>query len=721
MKRPRTRVAVGVACVLSTLAASAGAGDVPSISARRVEGRLVLDGKPDEPCWEHAPPFTEFVQQVPHAGESATDRTDVRVLFDDDALYVGLRAFQAADVPIIADELRRDAGRIHVRNDTFTVALDTFLDRRNGYIFIVTPLGAVADWAAWDEGRVFLQEWDAVWDVKTSIESWGWSAEIRLPFRSLRFKDRGEQRWGITFRRIVLARNEWSYATPVPPEWSTLGIAKFSSAAELRGVEIGRRTLNLELTPYALAGAVESGCETGCTVDPARDFGADAKYAVTSNLTLDLTYNTDFSQVEADEQQINFTRFNLFFPEKRQFFLEGKGIFDFGITGGDYRLLPFFSRRIGVEGNDAVPILGGARLTGKAGRYSIGALGIGTDASGPTPSTSFGVLRVKRDVLRRSSIGFIATDRRGGSDRNEAWGTDAHLAFGRNAKIESFISRAWAPGLEADSWAGRMHAINDGDLWVAEMDYLRVGKNYDPQIGFVRRRDVDRWFARTQFSPRPKHGVVRKLFGGGSLDYVRDGTGRLETRELEGLVKVEFHTADVLELTATRTHDVPPASFGVGGGLVVPAGSYDFTSYAATWTSSSSRRAIGTLTYRDGGYYDGTRREFVASSVIVKADRHVYADLNYQITDVSIGARSAVAQLFGVRLNYSATTRLFNSALLQWNNSTRELNANVRVNWIYRPGSNLYVVYSRANGILGAPIGLLNQSFVIKLTRLIQM
>ena len=721
MTRRLWPVATGVACVLAAAAASAGADDLPSISAQRVEGRLVLDGRPDEACWEKAPPFTEFVQQVPHAGEPATDRTDVRVLFDDDALYVGVRAFQPPDVPIIADELRRDAGRIHVRNDTFTVALDTFLDRRNGYIFIVTPLGAVADWAAWDEGRVFLQEWDAVWDVKTSIESWGWSAEIRLPFRSLRFKDRGEQRWGITFRRIVLARNEWNYATAVPPEWSTLGIAKFSSAAELRGVEIGRRTMNLELTPYALGGAVEAGCETGCTVAAERDIGMDAKYGVTPNLTLDLTYNTDFSQVEADEQQINFTRFNLFFPEKRQFFLEGKGIFDFGITSGDYRLLPFFSRRIGLEGSEAVPISGGARLTGKAGRYSIGALGIGTEAAGPTPGTSFGVIRVKRDVLRRSSIGFIATDRRGGGHRNEAWGTDAHLAFGRNAKIESFVSRAWAPGQETDSWAGRVHAINDGDLLVAEVDYLRVGRNYDPQIGFVRRRDVDRWFARAQISPRPKHGAVRKLFSGASIDYVRDGPGRLETREREALLKVEFHPADVFEVTATRTHDAPPVPFGVGSGLVIRSGSYDFTSYAATWTSSSSRRAIGTLSYRDGGYYDGTRREFVASSVILKADRHVYADLNYQVTDVSIGAGSAVAQLFGVRLNYSATTRLFNSALLQWNNSTRELNANVRMNWMYRPGSNLYVVYTRANGILGSPIGLLNQSVVIKLTRLIQM
>jgi hypothetical protein len=714
------RVAAGVG-LAGMLAAGAAAQEPPSaIDAVRADCAITLDGVLDEPCWEHAPPFADFIQQVPKTGAPASDRTEVRVLFDDGGLYFGVRAFQDRAVPIAANELRRDAGRMHVRNDTFTVALDTFFDRRSGYLFIFNALGAVADWAGWDEGRVWSQEWDTVWDVRTTMTEWGWSAEMRLPFRSLRFKHAGEQRWGVTFRRVVLARNEWSYSTPIRPEWGEAGIGKFSAAAELHGVAIDRRALNLEVTPYLLGGAVETGCVPACSVDSARDVGADAKYGLTSNLTLDLTYNTDFAQVEADEQQINFTRFNLFFPEKRQFFLEGKGIFDFGVTSGDYRLLPFFSRRIGLERNQAVPIIGGARMTGKAGKYSIGALGIGTEDTAFTPTTSFGVVRVKRDILRRSNVGFIATDRRGGGTRNEAWGTDAHLALRTNAKIESFISRAWFPGQEEDSWAGRMHVVNEGDLWTGEVDYLRIGSNYSPDIGFVGRRNIDRWFGRGQVSPRPRSGPVRKLFAAASIDYVRDGSGRLETREVEGLAKVEFHSADLVQMTVTRIFDAPLAPFLVGSGLVVPAGTYHFTDKAISWTASPSRRAIGTLTYRDGGYYDGTRREFIASSVIVKANQHFYTDLNYQVTDVSLPTGGATAQLFGVRVNYSATTRLFNSALLQWNNRTREFNANVRMNWIYRPGSNLYVVYTRTNGILDSPIGLQNQSFVVKVTRLFQ-
>jgi hypothetical protein len=714
-------------CTFTTLivagaSVTTAASDV-TILAAPVEGRLVLDGKLDEACWDRATPFDAFVQQVPSPGALASDRTEVRVLFDDDAIYFGVRAYQEG-VPIIANELRRDAGRLHVRNDTFTVALDTFHDRRNGYIFIFNPLGAVADWATWDEGRVFLQEWDALWDVKTSIESWGWSAEMRLPFHSLRFARPGEQQWGVTFRRIVLARNEWSYATPIPPEWSTQGIAKFSSAAELHGLRIDRRAIHLEITPYVLAGVVEGACASrtagGCTVEAARDAGIDAKYAVTSNLTLDLTYNTDFSQVEVDEQQINFTRFSLFFPEKRQFFLEGKGIFDFGIPSGDHRLLPFFSRRIGLEGSEAVPIRGGARLTGKAGHYSVGVLAIGTEPTARTSAASFGVVRVKRDVLRRSSVGFIATDRRGSGLHNTVWGADAHLAFGQRAVIESFVTRSATPAVAGGDWAGRFRAVNEGDLWAAELDYVRVGRHYDPHIGFVRRRDVDRWFARMQLSPRLHRGPLRKVFGAVSLDYSRDGGGRLDSRELEAMSRLEFHTGDLVQVTATRRHDAPTAPFRVAGALTVGSGRYSFTDYTATWTLSPSRRASGIVSYSAGGYYGGMRRELAASSVVLKADRHFYADINYQIADVSLPSASAVTQLFGIRLNYSASTRVFESTLLQWNTSTRELNANVRLNWIYRPGSNLYVVYARTSSILGSPLSLQNQSLVVKLTRLLQ-
>ena len=338
---------------------------------------------------------------------------------------------------------------------------------------------------------------------------------------------------------------------------------------------VGRRSLNLELNPYVLAGAVQDTCGvSGCQTDVKRDVGLIFKLSVMLNPTLDLTYNTDFSQVEADEQQINFTRFNLFFPEKRQFFLEGKGIFDFGITTGDYLLLPFFSRRIGLERDRAVPILGGARLTGKAGNYSVGALAIRTEEAAGVPDTNFSVVRVRRDVLRRSSIGFIATDRRGGSAQNEEFRAPMPTSpSAGNAKVESFVARAWSPGREADSWAGRLRAANEGDRFTAEVDLTA----HRPELlfrrsGSVRRRDVDRWFTRVQASPRPRRGPVRKVFGGASFDYVRNGAGRLESRDAGTFFKLEFHSADLVEVTVTRRHDAPPTAFEIGG-LSVAAGS----------------------------------------------------------------------------------------------------------------------------------------------------
>ena len=521
------QLAAGGALVLLTAAgvvpASAQALDeFPEVRAVRASTPIVLDGRPDEAAWDRAPVFDRFIQQVPQSGADATVRTEVRIVFDDEALYVGVRAHQPPGTPIIANELRRDAGRMHERNDTFTIALDTFLDRRNGYVFYVNPLGAVADWACWDEGRVWSQDWDTVWDVRTVIEDWGWSAEIRLPFRSLRFAQPGPQAWGINLRRIVLGKNEWSYAAAVPPEWGTSAIGKFSSAGVLRGVEVQRAGLNLEVNPYVLAGAAQAPCTgDGCVADGVRDIGLDAKYLLTPNLTLDATYNTDFSQVEADEQQVNFTRFSLFFPEKRQFFLEGKGIFDFGVTTGDYRLLPFFSRRIGIEGGQAVRLQGGARLTGKVGDYSVGALALRSDGLQGDPGSTFTVARVRRDILRRSSVGVIAVDRRAAGVGNSVFGADAHLAFRANARVESFFVASSRAGTSEDAWAGRLRVSNDTDRFGGEVDYLRVGRDFDPEAGYVRRVDIERWYGRVQASPRPAAGPVRQWFAIGSLDHVR--------------------------------------------------------------------------------------------------------------------------------------------------------------------------------------------------------
>jgi len=701
-------------------ASAQGLDEFPEVRAIQASTPIVLDGRPDEAAWDAAPVFDRFIQQVPQSGADATVRTEVRIVFDDEALYVGVRAHQPPGVPIIANELRRDAGRMHERNDTFTIALDTFLDRRNGYVFYVNPLGAVADWACWDEGRVWSQDWDTVWDVRTVIEVWGWSAEIRLPFRSLRFAQPGPQVWGINLRRIVLGRNEWSYAALVPPEWGTSAIGKFSSAGTLRGVEIQHAGLNLEVSPFVLAGAAQPPC-TGetCVFDGVRDIGLDAKYLLTPNLTLDATYATDFSQVEADEQQVNFTRFSLFFPEKRQFFLEGKGIFDFGVTTGDYRLLPFFSRRIGIEGGQAVRLQGGARLTGKVGDYSAGALALRSDGLDGGPGSTFTVARARRDILRRSSVGVIAVDRRADGVANSVFGADAHFAFRANARVESFLVASSRAAASEDAWAGRLRASNDTDRFGGEVDYLRVGRDFDPRAGYVRRVDIERWYGRAQMSPRPMAGPVRQWFAIGSLNYVRTGSGRLETRDAQAQVRFDFHSADQLQLIGVRRLDAPAVPFHVARTLTIAPGVYSFSEVTAVVTLAAHRRIAGRAQYRGGGYYGGSHHEVTLSSV-VKSARHMQADVNHQIVRVSLPAGEVVTHLTGVRVSHSATTRIFSSALLQWNSSTQVFDANVRFNWIYRPGSNVYVVFGRTSEDRERAGHRVGRSLVIKVTRLLQ-
>jgi hypothetical protein len=699
----------------------AAAQEFPEVFAVRAAGPIVLDGHLDDPGWAGAPVFDQFIQQVPQTGADATVRTEVRIVFDEHALYVGVRAHQPPGLPIIADELRRDAGRMHERNDTFTIALDTFFDRRNGYVFYVNPLGAVADWACWDEGRVWSQDWDTVWDVRTAIDDLGWTAEIRLPFRSLRFAQPGPQVWGINLRRIVLAKNEWSYAAAVPPEWGTSAIGKFSSAGVLRGLEIERAGLNLEVNPYLLAGVSQAPCVSGaCRGEGVGDIGLDAKYLLTPNLTLDATYNTDFSQVEADEQQVNLTRFSLFFPEKRQFFLEGKGIFDFGVTTGGYRVLPFFSRRIGIEDGQAVRLQGGARLSGKAGPYSVGALAIRSDGSdGSAGDTTFTVARVRRDILRRSSVGLIAVDRRGGGHRNDATGADAHFAFSANARLESFLLAAWSPDATDDRWASRVRLVNDTDRVGGEVDYLRVGAGFDPQTGFVARRDIERWYGRLQVSPRPGGGPVRQWFGIGSLDYVRKGDGRLDTRDAAAQMRLDFHSADQAQIIVARRMDAPDRPFRVARSILIAPGSYSFSDVLAAVDLARHRRAAARVQYRGGGYYEGTRHEVTVSSLL-KSNRHLQAEVSYQVNRLALPQGRAVTHLAGMRVSHSATTRVFTSALVQWNTSTQVFDANVRFNWIYRPGSDLYVVFGRTSEDRDAAGEFVGQSVVVKLTRLLQ-
>ena len=435
-------------------------------------------------CTAPSPAISDFIQLEPRAGEPATEQTDVWIFFDDENFYVSARLWDSRPERIVANEFRRDAQGI-VDNENFAVVLDTFFDRRNGYGFQTNPLGALRDQTITNEGNSNT-DWNTVWDARSSLFANGWMTEMVIPFKSVRYAGSGPQVWSINLRRIVKWKNEISFNVPMPPVFGMGAIYKMSLAPTLM-LETPPRSMNLELKPYAISSITTDRAATApFSNDLDGDFGVDMKYGVTQGLTADLTYNTDFAQVEADEQQVNLTRFNLQFPEKREFFLEGVGIFNFGgvnLGGGGSNAsgtpatapILFYSRAIGVSRGRAVPIQGGGRLTGKAGKYTLGALNIQTSDSPAVGAreTNFSVFRLKRDVLRRSYLGVIATRRApatGSADQNVTMGLDAGFSFFKNVNVTSYYARTDTPGVSGDQSSYRAQFDYGDDRYGLQVD-----------------------------------------------------------------------------------------------------------------------------------------------------------------------------------------------------------------------------------------------------------
>jgi len=433
--------------------AQGAAKPAPTVRAYPTAQPIRIDGHLDEEIYRTTPAITDFVQQEPDEFKPATEQTEAWIFFDNDNVYISARNWESHPERRVANEMRRDTSQLR-QNDTFGVLFDTFHDKRNGYIFYANAIGGLADSQVTDEGPPNA-DWNTVWDVRTANFDGGWTIEMVIPFKSLRYQPGTDQVWGINLRRVVRWKNEWSYLAQVPRAQTTfLGLLKVSLAGTLEGLQVPSGRANLEVKPFALA-----GLSTDHTVTPSIDndgnarIGGDVKYGITQNITADLTVNTDFAQVEVDEQQVNLTRFNLFFPEKRDFFLEGLGTFAFagrasaglGAGSGDTPYL-FFSRRIGLDQSRVIPILAGGRTTGKAGKFTFGAINVqtGDDEAAQIDSANFTVLRAKRDVLRRSSIGGMFTHRTatpGRSGANEGYGLDAAVSISQNVRVDRVSCR----------------------------------------------------------------------------------------------------------------------------------------------------------------------------------------------------------------------------------------------------------------------------------------
>jgi uncharacterized protein DUF5916 len=725
------RVVYAAAAVLCCSAASAQDG--ATVRAVRLDDGLHVDGKLDEAAYASSPAITSFVQQEPDEGKPATERTDAWIFFDADVVYVSARCWESEPGRRVANEMRRDTNQLR-QNDTFAVLFDTFHDRRNGYLFYANPIGGLADSQITDEGPPNV-DWNTLWEVKTGQFDGGWTIEMAIPFKSLRYRPGREQTWGVNLRRVVRWKNEWSYLAQVPRALTTFrGILKVSSAATLVGLEAPPATRNLEVKPYALSGvSTDRTLPQPMANEFSRRAGADVKYGVTQNLTADVTINTDFAQVEVDEQQVNLTRFNLFFPEKRDFFLEGLGVFAFagrasaGLAAGTGEApYLFFSRRIGLDAGRVVPLRAGGRVTGKSGRFTFGALNVqtGAESAGSIRPANFTVLRAKRDILRRSSVGAMVTHRTavpGAQGSNQGYGVDAALSFYENVRVDGYLSGTKTEGKRGDELSYRGAFDYNADRYGVHVEHLAVEPNFSPEIGFVRRTDMRRSSGQLRFSPRPAAiPHVRRFSFQATLNYVTNRRNRLDTREQSGVFQTELRNSDLVGVSFTDTFDRLVRPFAVAPATQIPIGAYRLDAFQLSYTGGQQRKISGSIVYEQGAFYGGNRRSLVVSGARAEVTPRVSLEPSVEVNRLSLPARQLTLSVVRARATFTVTPRMFVSGIAQQNSASRSIGSNLRFRWEYQPGSELFIVYTDEydDAALRGLSALRNRAFVVKLNRL---
>ncbi len=671
------------------------ATSLSTVRAIKLTSPLTFDGTLDEAVYKDTESITGFFQVLPKAGEPSTEKTEVWILFDKDNVYVSARLWVKDMKTLIANELRHDKAR---QNDDFGVALDTFYDRQTGYLFYTNPLGAVGDCQVGEATGATNCDYNPVWDVRAGRFDHGWTVEMKVPFKSLRYRPGAEQVWGINLRRTIRYRNETTFLTKLPITAGGGGIGRLSYAGTLVGVEAPGGARNLDIKPYGIARMTSDNTVKPATSnDGTGDFGVDVKYGVTQNLSADFTYNTDFAQVEADDQQVNLTRFNQSFPEKRDFFLESAGIFS--ASGGGSPL--FFSRQIGLNAGRDVPILGGARLTGKIGRISLGLLNITTDSEPVSHAerTNFTVLRLRRDLLRRSSIGATYTGRSKSlanpTRASQAFGADAGFNLFTDLNAEGFFQWADTPGISASkhSYGGTFGYTPD--KYGITVKHLFIDDHFNPEVGFVRRDNLRETTITPRLTHRPKSKRVRRYTLTGTLDYNTNlRRGQLETTDHTVTFDTEFNSSDAINAFINHGYDRLFAPFRIAPGVTVPIGEYSTNTVHGQYTLGPQKRYTAVVGYDYGGLWGGHQHVLSIGSGRLALTPQLAVEPSVQVNWINLPYGSFNTQLYRTRATYMFTPRMYASAFVQYNSTNSTFSTNLRVRWEYQPGSEFFVVYT---------------------------
>ena len=701
--------------------------ELPRMSAHRTSEEIKVDGVLDESVWQSVEPIRQLYQIQPDQGEPATEQSEVRILYDDKKLYFGFIFFDSEMDKIVANDMRRDSPGLR-SNDYGFLLLDTYNDRRNAVFFRFTPVGGIEDTAVSNSGGSLNHSWDIVWECRCRINEDHWTVEIAIPFSQLRFEQSDVMNWGVNFGREIARKQEIAAWNEAPKTYG--GLAKYRTAyfGTLEGLEGISPSRHLELLPYVLPG-MSSVPETEKT-QGVFEAGLDLKYGLTPNLTADLTFNTDFAQVEADQEQVNLTRFSLFFPEQRPFFLEGASIFDVGIPRTSFRrpppLLLFYSRRIGLAEERAIPLLGGGKVTGKIGPYGIGILNVladkfeddGTETSEADifnePRTNYSVVRVNRDILSGSTVGAILVNKQDADAYNRTTGLD----FSYRPTREINLQGLWARSFEADV-LGKSNAFSLTGDWRTNLfrlngSYMDIGEDFNPEVGFVQRADIRRFRGDASYTPWPGKFGIREIQIGPEIDLILTQDNEVETQEITFDTRFSFETGDDIGFQLKNTTENLNEEFLIQD-ISIPVEDYNFTSFRTSIRTSSSRMITARLQVEIGEFYSGTRRGFSIEATVRPTARFSIEPF-IEFNRITLTDEEFDANAFGGRVGYSFSTTLFTKLFTQWSTDTDIISANFLVNYIYRPGSDFYLVLNQTYDTRDGGVDPLDWSVLGKIT-----
>jgi hypothetical protein len=726
-------------------AGNVGAGGSDTANARRASsGRLTIvaapapvspriDGNLDDEVWRLASPATGFVQSEPREGRPATEATEVRVAYDAQYLYVAAHMHHHDPSAAIVNDIRKDFREDN--QDDFEILLDTFGDRRNGYVFITNAQGAKADRQISNEGREMNTSWDAVWEVRTQRVADGWTAEVAIPFHALRFDPHGSRPWGINFSRRIRGKNEIDFWSPVPRSYNLMRV---SLAGDLVGLTTASAGRDLRVKPYVAARTVRATATDA--FNQKVDGGVDLKYGVTAGLTLDVTVNPDFAQVEADEQQVNLTQFDQFFPEKREFFLENSGIFYVGDAARNNRvyvpptpdedLLLFFSRRIGLTSTgQPIQLPAGLRLTGKLAGFNLGALSMQTSRTGTTPASNYSVLRVRRNVFQGSDIGVMFMNRQStdtSTSYNRVFGGDANVRFFRRLDWNSFVIGTRTPGVESGQYAARTSLNYEGNFFHGKAGVLEIGNGFNDELGYYRRTDVRKWILDTGLRPRLdalRAVGIREMHPHVTWSYYESPQGEMLAKTLHTGYSFFLNNGGFGELSANPRFERITKPFVIDPSIApIPVGSYGWNEWQIRGQTDPSRALTLEFTGIAGGLWSGTQRTVRLTTTAHPSYRwRVAAAIQRTAAELDAPANAQfVATVWTMRANYSFTTTTFLDALSQYDPESKQLNANVRFNLIHHPLSDLYIVLNEQRFLTtdGVTPG---RSVIIKFTQMLAL